>query len=151
LKVRTRAFDASLIGVVAMIRGVLAAAFVLVVFAGTAHAQVPDLSGKWSGYWQSETTGHTGQLHGRFRQLDAETYRVSFHGRFAKVVPFWYATKFHVAGAGDGVVQLSASQNLGLGLGTFTTTALATATSFDARYSARKDSGRFVLSRQSQR
>jgi len=144
---KSRDFDSLLIGVIEMPRRVLGTMFALCVCAGTASAQIPDLSGKWSGYWQSETTGHTGPLHVRFRQLDSETYRVSFHGRFAKVVPFWYATKFHVAGAGDGVVQLSASQNLGLGLGTFTTTALATATSFDARYSARKDSGRFVMSR----
>jgi hypothetical protein len=140
-------FLASLIGVVEMTRLMLATVFAFCAFAGAASAQAPDISGKWSGYWQSETTGHTGPLNGRFRQLDAKTYRVSFSGRFAKVIPFWYTTKFHIAGTGDGVVQLTASQNLGLGLGTFTTNAIVTATSFDASYSARKDSGRFVMSR----
>jgi hypothetical protein len=125
----------------------LAAAFVLAVSAGTAGAQVPDLSGKWSGYWVSDRNGHTGPLRGRFRQLDADTYRVAYSGRFWRVFPFWYATKMQVVGVGDGVVQLTASRNLGPGLGTFTTTAFATASTFDATFSSRKDSGRFVMTR----
>ncbi|HEV3384727.1 MAG TPA: hypothetical protein VG097_07920, partial [Gemmata sp.] len=72
---------------------------VLCAFSSTTSAAPPGLSGKWSGYWISETNGHTGSLHGNFKQLDAETYRVRFHGRFAKVIPFWYSTKMHVAGA----------------------------------------------------
>src|SRR5262245_26324763 len=97
----------------AMFRGVLAA-FALFAFAGTASAQPPDLSGRWSGHWISETNGHNGPLHARFRQLDSDTYRVAFHGRFAKVVPFWYTTKLQVVGTGEGVVLPSASQNLPL-------------------------------------
>lgn len=121
-------------------------AFALFALAGVAPAQTPDLSGRWSGYWASDTNGHTGPLHARFRRLDADTYRVAFRGRFAKVVPFWYATKLHVTGSGDGVVMLAASQNLPL-LGEYRTTATATAANFDATFSSRKDSGRFVLSR----
>jgi hypothetical protein len=114
----------------------------------TAFAEPPELSGSWSGYWVSDKNGHTGPLHGKFTQLDAETYRVRFHGRFAKVIPFWYSTKMRVAGTSDDVVLLSASQNLGPLLGTFQTTATATATSFDAQFTSRGDSGRFVLTRQ---
>jgi hypothetical protein len=112
----------------------------------TAAAQPPDLSGRWSGRWVSETNGHTGPLHARFRQVDADTYRVAFRGRFAKVLPFWYTTKLDVVAAGDGVVVLAASQRLPL-VGAYSTTATATATDFDATFTSRKDSGRFILSR----
>jgi hypothetical protein len=112
----------------------------------TVSAAPPELSGQWSGYWVSDKSGHTGPLHGKFKQLDDETYRVRFHGRFAKVIPFWYSTKMHVSGIGDDSVLLTASQNLPL-FGTFQTTAAATATSFDAGFTSRSDTGRFVLTR----
>jgi hypothetical protein len=122
------------------------AAVAAIAFTSTASAQQPDLSGRWSGSWISDKNGHHGPLHGRFRQIDCETYRVSFHGRFAKIIPFWYTTKLHVEGSGDGVVLLGASQNLPL-LGEYRTSAVATATSFNATFNSRKDSGRFVLNR----
>ena len=121
------------------------AIFALLVHAGNVLAQ-PDLSGRWSGRWVSDTNGHTGPLNARFRQIDASTYRVAFHGRFAKVVPFWYTTKLHVAGADDGMVQLTARQQLPF-LGAYRTTASATATQFEANFSSRSDAGRFVMSR----
>lgn len=108
--------------------------------------QVPVLTGKWSGYWKSDKNGHQGPLHGRFRQVDETTYRVAFHGRFWGVFPFWYSTKMQVVGTGDGFVQLSAIQRLGP-MGTFSTSAMATGLSFDATFSSKNDSGRFVLSR----
>jgi hypothetical protein len=119
---------------------------VFVLSSKSALAQTPDLSGKWSGYWVSDKNGHTGPLHARFRQVDAEDYRVAFRGRFWGVFPFWYSTPMHVVGSGDGVLQLTASRRLGP-LGTFATTALATDSNFDATFSSRSDSGRFVLSR----
>lgn len=122
------------------------AAICALAFSSVAAAQPPDLSGRWSGYWVSDKNGHTGPLHGRFRQVDADTYRVAFCGRFAKVIPFWYTTKLHVEGTGDGVVLLGASQRLPL-LGEYRTTATATGTAFDATFTSRKDSGRFVLTR----
>jgi hypothetical protein len=129
-----------------MIRGAFVLG-VLCAFSSTISAAPPELGGQWSGYWLSETNGHTGPLHGSFKQLDAETYRVRFHGRFAKVIPFWYWTKMHVAGATDDALLLSASQNLGPFFGTFQMTATASASSFDAGFISRSDNGRFVLSR----
>lgn len=123
------------------------AAFVLFAFATSASAAPPELSGRWSGYWVSEKNGHTGPLHGKFTQLDDETYRVRYHGRFAKIIPFVYSTKMHIAGSADDAVVLTASQNLGPLLGTFQSTATATATSFEANFSSKGDSGRFVLTR----
>jgi hypothetical protein len=124
----------------------LLAIFALVASSTTVAAQPPDLSGRWSGHWVSEKNGHTGPLHGRFRQIDDDTYRVAFRGRFAKVIPFWYTTKLDVVATGDGAVALAASQRLPL-LGTYSTTATATATDFDASFTSRGDSGRFILSR----
>jgi hypothetical protein len=121
--------------------------FVLCAFTTTASAASPDLTGRWSGYWVSDKNGHTGPLHGKFTQLDADTYRVRYRGRFAKIIPFMYSTKMHVEGVGDDVVLLTASQNLGPLLGTFQSSATATSTSFNADFSSRGDSGRFVLSR----
>jgi hypothetical protein len=128
-----------------MIRTPIVLAAILA-FASTSAAQPPDLSGRWSGYWVSDKNGHTGPLHGRFRQLDDATYRVAYHGRFWRIFPFYYRTTMHVDGAGEGVAMLSASQRLGP-LGTFTTTALATDTDFSANFAAPRDSGRFVMSR----
>lgn len=123
------------------------AASVLALATSAAIAEPPELTGKWSGYWISETNGHSGPLHARFIPLDPKTYRVRYHGRFAKIIPFWYSTKMQVAGVGEGVVVLQASENLGPLLGTFQTTATATAANFDAAFTSRGDSGRFVLSR----
>ena len=90
----------------------------LLLASATASAQPPDLSGRWSGRWVSETNGHTGPLNARFRQIDADTYRVAFRGRFAKVIPFWYTTRLDAVATGDGVVVLAASQRLPL-VGTY--------------------------------
>jgi hypothetical protein len=119
---------------------------VLLLVASGVGAQPPDLSGKWSGRWVSDKNGHSGPLHARFRQLDGDTYRVAFRGRFWGVFPFFYRTTMNVAGTGGDAAILTASQRLGP-LGTFTTTAVATSTNFDAAFSSRNDSGRFVMSR----
>jgi hypothetical protein len=137
-----------------MVRFVLGAVFTVLAFVGTASAQnpgvytpgSPDLSGRWSGYWVSAKNGHSGPLQGRFRQLDADTYRVVYTGRFWGVFPFRYSTKMEVVGIGEGVAQLTASRRLGP-LGTFSTLATATDSHFDATFSSRSDSGRFVMSR----
>ncbi len=119
---------------------------VLVLFPGAAVAQPPDLSGRWSGYWVSDKNGHTGPLNARFRQVDADTYRVVYTGRFAKIIPFRYATNMQVAGVGDGVLVLDANRRLPL-MGEYRSTATVTPGHFDATFSARKDTGRFVLNR----
>jgi hypothetical protein len=122
----------------------LLVAFFAIAISGTASAQ--SASGRWSGNWISDKNGHTGTLHARLRQIDDDTYRAAFHGRFAKVIPFWYSTKMHVEGAGDGAVVLGVSQRLPL-VGEYRTTAVVTATDFNAIYTSKSDSGRFVMKR----
>jgi len=112
----------------------------------TVNAQSPDLTGRWSGSWVSDKNGHEGPLHARFRQVDWDTYRVSYRGRFWGVFPFYYRTTMDVVGASDGIIVLSATKRLGP-LGTFSTTAVATDAQFDAVFKARNDSGRFLMSR----
>jgi hypothetical protein len=51
-----------------------------------------------------------------------------------------------VVGTGDGAVLRSAEKRLGP-MGTFRTTATATGTNFDAAFTGRRDSGRFVMTR----
>ncbi len=106
----------------------------------------PDLTGKWSGYWISDKNGHTGPLHATFTPVGDDAYKVNYHGRFAKVIPFRYTTTMDVVGRGDGAVMLSAEKPLGP-FGTFRTTATAAGSNFDATFTSRRDSGRFVLSR----
>jgi hypothetical protein len=107
---------------------------------------VPDLAGKWSGYWVSDKNGHHGPLHAKFRPQGCGAYRVTFGGRFAKVIPFRYTTTMNVVGAGGGAVTLAAERRLGP-MGTFRTLALATGTNFDATFTSPRDRGRFVMSR----
>jgi hypothetical protein len=107
--------------------------------------QVPDLSGKWCGYWISDKNGHNGPLNATFKPHGCDSYRVTFSGRFAKVIPFRYTTTMNVLGTGDGVVTLTAEKRLGLG--SFRTTATATATNFDANFTSGRDDGRFVMTK----
>ena len=108
---------------------------------------VPDLSGRWSGYWLSDKNAHTGPLNARFTAKPDGSYRVLFTGRFMMIIPFIYSTTFQASPTGSDTVNVSASQNLGPGLGTFDTNGIATSSTFDARFTARGDSGRFVMNR----
>jgi hypothetical protein len=120
---------------------------ILCALPSVSFAQYPDLSGKWSsGSWISDKNGHNGPLKAKFQQLDCDTYKVTFRGRFALVIPFRYTTTMDVVGAGDGIAALTAEKRLGP-LGTFRMTATATDTTFDATFTSRRDSGRFVLRR----
>ena len=112
-----------------------------------APAAAPDLSGDWSGHWESAKNGHRGPLRATFTRVGPNCYQVRFAGRFAAVVPFRYATPMTVVGGGDGVALLSASKTLGPVLGTFSMTATATATTFDADFAAKNDRGKFILAR----
>lgn len=105
-----------------------------------------DLSGHWSGTWNSNNTGHKGPLKAEFVRLDANRYEVFFSGRFFKFIPFRYSVVM-TAVEQNGVVYLSGSQYLGKMAGTFHFTANATCTCFNANYNSCKDQGQFNMSR----
>jgi hypothetical protein len=111
-----------------------------------AASQATDLSGCWSGTWESCVTPHRGPLNSEFVRLDANRYEVFFNGRFFKVMPFRYSVVM-TASEQDGIVQLSGSKYLGRMVGTFSFNAAATDCQFNANYSSCKDSGTFTLCR----
>src|SRR5579883_435341 len=131
-------------------RQLLTLAVVLVVpsvsFAQMPGGYTPDLTGKWSGYWVSDKNGHNGPLNATFKPRGCDAYRVTFSGRFAKVIPFRYSTTMQIVGGGEGVVMLSAERPLGP-RGTYRTTALATGSNFAATSTSPRDHGRFVMTR----
>lgn len=129
----------------------LFAAVVFIALAACAEASrldAADLSGCWTGSWQSCTTGHQGPLRAEFTQCGADAYRVTFTGRFFKLIPFRYTVTLDVVSEdADGVV-LAGSSYLGRMFGTFSYRATADECRFTANYSSKKDSGVFRLTRQ---
>lgn len=110
-------------------------------------ARATDLTGSWSGEWRDTKSGHTGPLRATFSTRDGEHYRVTFTGRFRKVIPFRYTVELTVACREGERVFLTGEQKLPL-FGTFTYTAEADAACFTARFSSRRYEGEFNLRRQ---
>ena len=106
--------------------------------------------GRWQGQWESQSTGHTGPLRARIRQIDENRYRAVFTGRFLKVIPFAYPAKLDlVATSADdptSVWKLHSSQRLPL-LGTYEMDATVTRDQFRAEFRGRRDVGTFELTR----
>ncbi|MFN9368649.1 MAG: hypothetical protein ACK6CT_07755 [Planctomycetia bacterium] len=106
-----------------------------------------DLSGCWTGSWQSCTTGHSGVLRARFTKCGETQYRVDFSGRFCKLLPFRYSVTLDVVEDCGDRVALAGSSYLGRMFGTFGYTASADGSTFTANYTSKKDAGRFELRR----
>jgi hypothetical protein len=120
--------------------------FFLAVF-GSATANAGELDGKWRhGSWSDTKTGHEDVLRGNFRERSDGNYRVVFTGRFAKVIPFRFATTLHVVGH-DGDKVILAGEPRVLGFGGFSYHAVADGHNFDAQYHSKRWSGEFNLSR----
>ncbi len=101
-------------------------------------------TGKWRGSWNSGATGHSGPLKARVRQIDHDTYRALFVGRFAGIIPFAYPARLdRVAGTEN---QYTSSQRLPL-LGTYRMNATVTNSRIRANFRGGRDSGTFNLSR----
>jgi hypothetical protein len=109
-------------------------------------AEAADLSGHWSGTWQSGSTRHQGSLQADFVRLDENRYEVFFSGRFLRFVPFGYSTVM-AATEQNGLVTLTGSKYLGRLFGTFSFSASATDCHFEANYSSCKDHGYFKMTR----
>lgn len=119
-----------------------------VVSAGASRLEAADLSGCWVGSWQSCTTGHKGPLKAEFTRCGADAYRVTFRGRFFKIIPFTYTVTLDVVSEDAEGVELAGRSYLGRMFGTFSYQAAADACRFTANYSSKKDSGVFRLARQ---
>lgn len=128
-----------------ILRSFLSSLFLVVASAMPACAV--DLSGCWTGSWQSCSTGHSGVLRARFTRCGETQYRVDFSGRFCRLLPFRYSVTLDVVEDCGDRVTLAGSSFLGRLFGTFSYTAAADEDAFAARYSSTKDSGRFDLRR----
>ncbi len=104
-----------------------------------------ELNGRWRhGSWTDDNTGHEDALRGRFREQSDSNYRVVFTGRFAKVVPFRFATTLNVVGReGDKVVMAGESRIIGFGR--FSYQAVADGNQFHAQYDSKRWRGEFNL------
>lgn len=110
-----------------------------------AMAQSHDLSGSWSGHWQSCSSGHQGPMNATFCKIDDAHYRVDFRGRFFKVFPFRYSVTLNVVSQTEDAVELAGSSYLGRVFGTFHYRATVRDNCFTASYSSCKDCGKFVM------
>jgi hypothetical protein len=124
----------------------LVAATALVMATSTQAGEPINLSGRWSGHWESLSNGHRGPLHATFTKADDSHYSVIFRGRFLKILPFRYTSKLEVTGYEDDRVLLAGSRRL-LFFGTFSYRAEATCSDFTATYEARNDHGVFIMKR----
>ena len=105
------------------------------------------LDGRWrQGNWTDDNTGHEGPLRGHFRERGDGNYRVVFTGRFARVVPFRFATTLNVVGRDGDEVYLAGESRV-LGFGRFAYDAVANGHNFNSHYSSRRWTGQFNLSR----
>jgi hypothetical protein len=126
---------------------------VLVIFSGSMGLGMDqeigqvDLSGSWSGHWANSNNCHTGPLHAHFCKSGENCYRVEFHGRFMKILPFRYSVVLTIKETKGDQVILEGESHLGRLFGTFTYTAQANDCDFVAHYSSCKYQGSFVLKR----
>jgi hypothetical protein len=106
-----------------------------------------ELEGRWQqGSWSDSKSGHEGPLRAYFRQTDEDHYRVVFTGRFAKVVPFRFATTLNVTGRDGDQVYMAGEKRLGL-FGRFRYNAVADGQHFHADYDSWRWVGEFNLNR----
>lgn len=120
--------------------------FSLLLVAAPVQAASP--SGGWSGSWCSQTSGHSGPVKAHIHQIDCDSYRAIFVGRFAGIVPFLYpATLDLVPGTTD---QYSSSLRMPL-VGSYKMTATITDCEFHAVYEGcfhgEVDRGTFQMTR----
>ena len=122
----------------------LVVAFLLTV---ATPARAVDLSGSWTGSWESTSTGHAGPLRATFRSCGEDRWAVDFSGRFFKLLPFRYSVTLRVVEDAGDRVTLAGTSWLGRLFGTFCYRADATACRFEAHYTSKKDTGIFRLER----
>lgn len=131
------------------VRGFLvaAAAAMAAWVAAAQEARAVDLSGSWSGSWQSCSTGHRGPLNATFCRLDAKHYQVTFRGRFFKIIPFTYTVVLTVVEESADSVTLAGSHYMGRRYGVFHYSATSNGCTFRADYTSCRDNGYFLLTR----
>lgn len=105
-----------------------------------------DVAGCWQGSWNSDCTGHEGNLKSIITRQDACHYEARFRGTFFKVIPFQYRMTLTATPHGSHY-DLSGEKNLGRLLGVYRFRGYTTPGSFVAYYSSKDDQGKFLMSR----
>ena len=115
-------------------------------FGSMVFADEEEMSGRWTGSWHSETTGHHGPIKAKIR-IDEEGNMVAlFRGRYAKFLPFWYRTTLELSVQEDGMHYVT-QHDLGKRWGIFTLDAYWEGDTLKAHYKSPDDTGGFVLTR----
>jgi hypothetical protein len=105
------------------------------------------VTGRWSGEWISERSGHHGELRCVLDPSSATEYRAYFHAKFSKLFRVGYVTTLKAEETG-GHVSLRGEEDLGsLAGGIYRCEGEATTTAFNCRYSCKYDQGVFRLAR----
>lgn len=117
------------------------------IVASTSRTSAAELDGRWrQGSWTDSNSGHEGPLRARFHLRSDGNYRVVFTGRFARVVPFRFATTLNVVGHEDGKTIMAGESRV-LGFGRFNYHAVADEHTFQSEYSSWRWRGEFNLQR----
>ena|SRR5688572_30443721 len=105
------------------------------------------VSGRWSGEWISEASGHRGPLQGVLSVVSPGLWHLAFRAKYSGVFRACYSTDFTVAQA-DGRWTFTGRQDLGtLAGGEYEYNGHATLTEMVCRYKAAADHGEFRLRR----
>ena len=105
-----------------------------------------DVAGCWQGCWNSDCTGHEGNLKAIITRQDACHYEARFRGTFFKVIPFQYRMNLTGVPHGDHY-DLSGEKDLGRLLGVYRFRGYSTPSNFVAYYTSKDDRGKFLMTR----
>ena len=129
------------------LRTVLALSIGLVACSASAIAQEGNPQGRWSGRWQSESTGHSGPMNVSIRPTSNGNYQARFTGRFALVIPFAYRAELVPQTTAQGQTVLTSSKKLGPILGSYQMNTHIIGDSLSGGFQAAGDRGTITMRR----
>jgi len=129
------------------LRTVLTLSGGLVACSASAIAQEGNPQGRWSGRWQSESTGHGGPMNVSIRPTSNGNYQARFTGRFALVIPFAYRAELVPQTTSQGQTVLTSSKKLGPILGSYQMNTQIIGDSLSGGFQAAGDRGTITMRR----
>ena len=106
-----------------------------------------DIHGRWIGRWESEATGHDGELRCIVKQLDDNVYEARFHAVYASIFAFAYDVLLTPERRQD-LIHFSGEENLGyFAGGVYEFNGSASPARFYCTYRSANDHGLFEMSR----
>jgi len=113
-----------------------------------------DITGRWSGHWNSQATGHHDELRALISQVDTNHYDVKFHAAYKSetfkfiTVHFGYTVRMETKPSTNADVAFHGSEDLGKLAGSvYTYDGHANATNFFSTYKSKYDRGTFEMTR----